>query len=236
MRTLILNGANVYAGGTFTSLGAQTRNFLAAIGKATGMPTDWNPNPNNYVSGQGLVAVGSTILVGGAFTTMGGNMQGRFAQFGNIVVTNNPPNAPSAINQYHQYDNTVIPEGGVINANLVVFKATISDPDDDQVKLQIELRKITDAFTGTPNLQSNLVNSGTPATIAAENLAFANYKWRFRVMDASGLANTWAEFGTSGNTDFVVNIETGVDSNGETSLPASYRLLQNHPNPFNAGT
>jgi hypothetical protein len=29
---------------------------------------------------------------------------------------------------------------------------------------------------------------------------------------------------------------TTVDSNEETSLPASYRLHQNHPNPFNAGT
>ncbi len=207
VRVLALSGGNVYAGGAFTSIGAQTRNYLAAIAKATGMPTDWNPNPDNYGSGpaQGLFAVGSAILAGGAFTTMGGNRQDYFAQFGNIVATNNPPNAPSAINQYNQYDNTTIPEGGTINANLVVFKATISDPDDDRVKLQIELRKTTEAFTGVPTQESNLANSETAVSITTDTLAAADYKWRYRVMDALGLATAWVEFGTPGNTDFVVN-------------------------------
>ncbi|MGH7599646.1 MAG: T9SS type A sorting domain-containing protein, partial [bacterium] len=236
VRVLMLNGANVYAGGTFTSLGAETRNYLAAIAKATGIPAGWNPNPNNYSYSQSLLSVGSAILVGGTFTTMGGNLQGHLAQFGNIAVTDNPPHAPIAVNQYYQHNNTIIPEGGTINANLVVFKATISDPDDEPVKLQIELRKTTEAFTGTPSLESSLVNNGTPAAIVAENLIAANYKWRFRAMDARGLANAWAEFGTPNNTDFTVNIETGIDSNGEISAPISYRLLQNHPNPFNAGT
>jgi FlgD Ig-like domain/Domain of unknown function (DUF5122) beta-propeller len=236
VQALILNGANVYVGGHFTSIGAQTRIGLAAIDKTTGMPTDWNPNPNTYGYGQGLIAVGSAILVGGAFTTMGGNMQDYFAQFGDIVETNNSPNAPSALNQYKTDATTVISEGGTSNENKVVFKGTVSDPDGEQVKLQIELRKTTEAFTGVPNLQSSLVNSGAPVTIAAENLVAANYKWRFRAMDASGLANAWTEFGTPSNTDFIVNIETGVNSNGETSLPANYRLLQNQPNPFNAGT
>ncbi|MGH7455691.1 MAG: hypothetical protein ACRENG_30325, partial [bacterium] len=187
------------------SLGAQTRNYLAAINKSTGIPTDWNPNPNNYGSGQGLIAVGSAILAGGAFTTMGGNLQDYFAQFGNIVATNNPPHVPTAVNQYNQQDNTAIPEGGTINANLVVFKATISDPDDEPVKLQIELRKITEAFTGVPTRESNLANSGTAVSMTTDTLAAAGYKWRYRVMDALGLATAWVEFGTPGNTDFVVN-------------------------------
>jgi hypothetical protein len=236
VRALALSDANVYIGGAFTSLGAQTRNYLAAIDMTTAMPTDWNPNPNNYGTGQVLFVVGSAILAGGTFTSMGGNPQFYFAQFGNIVVTNNPPHAPNAINQYKSDATTVISEGGTSNENKVVFKATLSDPDDDQVKLQIELRKTTEAFTGTPNLESSLVNGGTPAAIAAENLAAASYKWRFRAMDARGLASAWAQFRTPNNTDFIVNLETGIDSDGKTSLPASYRLLQNHPNPFNAGT
>ncbi len=33
-----------------------------------------------------------------------------------------------------------------------------------------------------------------------------------------------------------VGSTTGIEANGETSAPTSYRLLQNHPNPFTAGT
>ncbi len=205
VRALALSGANVYVGGAFRNLGAQTRNYLAAIDKTTGVPTDWNPNPNNFGSGQGLIAMGSAILVGGTFTTIGGNMQDHFAQFGNIVTTSNPPDAPTAVNQYNQQDNSTIPEGGTINANLVVFKATISDPDDEPVKLQIELRKITEGFTGIQTHESNLANSGMAVSITTDTLAAAGYKWRYRVMDALGLANEWVEFGTPGNTDFVIN-------------------------------
>jgi hypothetical protein len=207
VRALAVNEANVYAGGAFTSIGAQARNFLAAINKSTGIPTGWNPTPNNYGSGpaQGLLAVGPAIWAGGAFTTMEGRMQDYFAQFGNAVVPNNPPNAPIAVNQFNQQDNTAIPEGSTINANLFVFKATISDPNNEPVKFQIELRKITEAFSGVPTHESSPANSGTAVSIATDTLAAAKYKWRYRVMDVLGSATTWVEFGTPGNTDFVIN-------------------------------
>ena len=227
VRALALSGENVYAGGAFTSLGAQTRNYLAAIAKSTGIPTDWNPNPNNFGAGQGLIAVGSAILAGGTFTTMGGNVQDYFAQFGNAVATNNPPHAPSALNQYNQQDNTTIPEGGTINANLVVFKATISDPDDEPVKLQIELRKITEAFTGIPTQRGNLANSGTAVSLTSDTLTAAGYKWRYRMIDARGLITAWVEFGTPGNTDFVVNSVPIPAAAAYGNIPGED---QSHPN------
>jgi hypothetical protein len=204
VRVLMQNGANVYASGPFTSIGAQTRNYLAAIDKATGIPAAWDPNPNNYSYSQPLLAEGSAILVGGTFTTMGGNLQGHFAQFGNITVTNTPPQAPSAMAQYKANGTTVIPEGGATGEQKIVFKATISDPDDEPVKLQLEVKKTTEAFTGTQLLQSSGVNSGSQVTIIRDNLNVGSYKWRCRTMDARGKFSAWTEFGTPGNTDFTV--------------------------------
>ncbi len=202
VRVLMQSGANVFASGTFTSIGNQTRKYLTGIAKATGIATGWNPNPNNYGYSQSLLAVGPAILVGGTFTTMGGDLQRYFAQFGTITVSNTAPNAPSAITQYKADGTTVIPEGGATSESKIVFKATASDPDDEPVRLLIEVKKTTEAFTGTQLLQSSGVNSGTQVTLIRDNLNVGSYKWRCRTMDARGKFSAWIEFGTPGNTDF----------------------------------
>jgi hypothetical protein len=136
---------------------------------------------------------------------MGGNLQFHFAQFGNIGANNNPPNTSIAINQYKSDAATVISEGGTTNEKRVVFRAIIFNPGGGPVKLQIELRKITEAFDGFPTLESNPANSGTPVSMTSDDLAAVGYKWRYRAIDALGAATDWAEFGASGNTDFVID-------------------------------
>jgi hypothetical protein len=54
----------------FTTLGGTTRNYLAAIG-TDGALAAWDPNANEIVFA--LAVSGSTIYVGGAFTTIGGS-------------------------------------------------------------------------------------------------------------------------------------------------------------------
>jgi len=61
-----------------------------------------------------------------------------------------PPYKPTAASQYRSDEVTVIPEGGTTPESTVVFKATVSDPDGDSVRLEIELRQIGEAFTGEP--------------------------------------------------------------------------------------
>ena len=39
-----VSGSTVYAGGDFTSIGGQTRNYIAALDATTGAATAWNPN------------------------------------------------------------------------------------------------------------------------------------------------------------------------------------------------
>ena len=69
----IANGV-VYLGGSFTSLTSHgsprktvTRNHLAAINEATGVPTAWNPNVNGAV--HSIKVIGKRVYVGGSFTS-----------------------------------------------------------------------------------------------------------------------------------------------------------------------
>jgi hypothetical protein len=67
-----------------------------------------------------------------------------------------------------------------------VFKGTVSDPDNEQVKLQIELRLINQSFTGNYTHQSALVASGGRPSITVSNLANGEYHWRGRAVDSNG--------------------------------------------------
>jgi hypothetical protein len=65
-----VSGSTVYAGGTFTSIGGQARNYIAALDAGTGQATPWNPSADGLV--QVLAVSGSTIYAGGAFNSIGG--------------------------------------------------------------------------------------------------------------------------------------------------------------------
>ncbi len=77
---LATSGGKVYVGGGFSSFGGVTRNGLAALTTATGIPTAWNPN----VSGTGVNALAlkqGTLYVGGEFTGIGGQSRQNIAAF-----------------------------------------------------------------------------------------------------------------------------------------------------------
>ncbi|MEQ1834386.1 MAG: T9SS type A sorting domain-containing protein [Candidatus Eisenbacteria bacterium] len=61
-------------GGLFTSIGGQPRNAAAALDTATGTATAWNPSPGPPGGAvvTSLVMSGSTVFVGGGFSSIGG--------------------------------------------------------------------------------------------------------------------------------------------------------------------
>ena len=61
----------------FTSIGGQTRNFIAAMDAGTGLFTPWDPNANNNVNA--LALSGSTVYAGGDFTIIGGQSRNEVA-------------------------------------------------------------------------------------------------------------------------------------------------------------
>ncbi|RLC76780.1 MAG: hypothetical protein DRI61_12670, partial [Chloroflexi bacterium] len=126
------------------------------------------------------------------------------------VSINRPPNQPIGVSQFRSDSVTVIPEGGTTPESTVVFKATVSDPDGDSVRLEIELRQIDEPFIGepTPETISDYVLSGTEVTITRYGLVNASYHWQYRARDINGATSNWTEYETVGNIDFTVYVST----------------------------
>jgi len=78
---LAVSGTTVYTGGVFTSIGGQPRSCIAAL-DASGAATAWNPNPSGGFYGpcvHALVISGTTVYVGGLFTSIGGQTRNAIA-------------------------------------------------------------------------------------------------------------------------------------------------------------
>jgi len=112
---------------------------------------------------------------------------------------NHPPDPPANLTQLLP-EGTAIPVGDAVSTDTVFFKGTVTDPDGDTVKLQVELRRL-DEFDGNFDdtqgglKDSGLVSSGIEATCTANGLISGDYHWRARAIDEHALASNWVDFG-----------------------------------------
>jgi len=101
-----VSGSIVYVGGQFTSIGGQTRNNIAALDASSGAATSWNPNAGgtSYPGVSALAVSGSTVYVGGSFTSVGGQTRNNIAALdaGSGAATNWNPGASDS--GYPSYD------------------------------------------------------------------------------------------------------------------------------------
>ncbi|MEO8638240.1 MAG: peptidoglycan-binding protein [Candidatus Taylorbacteria bacterium] len=91
------DGATLYAGGTFTTVGGAPYNRLAAINTSNGSAiSTFNPNMSSTVYALALSGDGATLYAGGDFTTVGGNSAFKnFASFSAIPEVPVPTPTPS---------------------------------------------------------------------------------------------------------------------------------------------
>jgi hypothetical protein len=126
-----------------------------------------------------------------------------------FTVPNRVPGTPGGRGQRQANGVTPIGLGGTANSGTVVLLGTVTDPDANQaVRLQIEVRPLGTAFTGTVSCESALVASGTASSCAVSGLtAGTSYHWRLRAVDSLGAAGRWVSYATNAETaaDFVVN-------------------------------
>jgi len=101
INTLVLRGSTLYASGSFNVIGGQTRHFLAALSAVDGsVLSAFDPNPNSAVAAMVLSSDGSTLYVGGSFTTIGGQSRGRLAAVSTangLATAFNPLTSTSAV-------------------------------------------------------------------------------------------------------------------------------------------
>jgi len=121
-----------------------------------------------------------------------------------IFGTINNPVSLTALGQYKSDGTTPINEGQTTTESSIILSANVSGSSGIPVKLEAELKPISESFVGQANLSSDFSTSGV-LTVLASNLSDGQYHWQARVVDSQGTASDWQEFGTVGNVDFAVD-------------------------------
>jgi hypothetical protein len=106
---------------------------------------------------------------------------------------NSTPNEPTGLTQYKSDAVTGITKGTYTDQSTVVMKATVSDPDSDNTKLEVEIVGVDSSFTGTPTCSSSFVTSGSEAEATCSGLANGVYKWQARSNDGSA-TSAWVGY------------------------------------------
>jgi len=127
---IVVAGSTVYVGGSFSAVGGQTRNNLAALDAVTGQLTAWNPGTNTVVTT--LAASDRTIYAGGYFTAAGGQSRMGLAAFEAVTgrLTIWSPGGTQRVNALTIANNTVYAGGdfdsfgGQPRRNLAALDAT----------------------------------------------------------------------------------------------------------------
>jgi hypothetical protein len=136
-------------------------------------------------------------------STLGGQIDAFLVRLDN--ANPDPPDLSGALKGQFRMDGTTkLNVGDWTNEPSIIVKAKLTDSDDDQVQLQVEIKRLIDAFDGTTNLSTSaFVPSGSIAsvTVPFPFPATTRYHWQVRAIDNTPAhhMSPWVPFG--GNSD-----------------------------------
>jgi len=117
----------------------------------------------------------------------------------------------AALAQFEANGTTSIPIGSTTDGATVVLKGSVSDPDGDRVRLEVEVKRLGVPFDGSGTIQGALVSSAATASVTVPALPRAvGYHWRARALDELGAASAWMAFGGNPETDKDFAVEAPI--------------------------
>ncbi len=129
------------------------------------------------------------------------------------------PDLPSGLAQART-DGEELDPGDTTPERQVRISAAVSDPDGDDVGIEVEVKPVDVPFNETDLSRSSDVASGGTASVVVGNLTDGvSYHWRARTVDAVSLRSDWVSFGGNpdGEADFMVDVgASGVDPDAST--------------------
>jgi hypothetical protein len=125
------------------------------------------------------------------------------AQKAFTVTVNAPPNQEPVVTAPAQVDGAgmaVAP--GTSLAQPPRVRASVDDPEDQQVRLEVEVTLTSNTFSNAPT-QSGSLGAEGQLELVLNSLPAGDYKWQARAVDAAGKAGAWVPF-NNGNPAFTI--------------------------------
>lgn len=147
------------------------------------------------------------------WVSFGGNADVTDADFIVDLSTNVVPSDPSGLSQHDTATSAPELAGFVDDDRTLTFRGIVTDGDPLQtVRLEVEVRAIGAAFTGTATSESAFTAPGTPALVTVSGLATGDYHWQARGVDSAGAASAWVSFGGNAESDADFSVAPAANS------------------------
>jgi Tol biopolymer transport system component len=126
------------------------------------------------------------------------------------VEPNGEPSS-AGLAQFEANGTTPIPTGHTTDGTTVVVKGSVSDPDGDRVRLEVEVKRVGVPFDGLGTIEGALANDGATTTVTVPALPRGvGYHWRARAVDEFGAASTWVSFASNPETERDLAVEAPI--------------------------